>query len=290
MIKATTSDGGITHSTTGTFTDPGAAKWMGERIRTESGRLGRKLPIHGEPMKHSDQDAATNPDVFLPTRRSLIDRLKDWEDRDSWQEFFDTYWKLIFSVAMKAGLNNAEAEEVVQETMLSLAKKMDAFRYDPERCSFKGWLMHMTRLRILDQFRKRKPDYYRDLGQAADRDKRTATIERIAADPATDALEAIWDREWQQNLIEVTMERVKPKVRADHYQMFYMTVIQGKSCQRAAELLGTSTAQVYVARHRVGKLVKLERQAIEAEHASGLLPGEKRVPAAANSGLIPPSG
>ena len=77
------------------------------------------------------------PDRWIPTRRSLISRLRNWEDHTSWQEFFDTYWKLIYAVALKSGLNNTEAEDVVQETVLSIAKKMPSYEYDPARCSFK---------------------------------------------------------------------------------------------------------------------------------------------------------
>ncbi len=52
---------------------------------------------------------------FIPTRDSLLSRLKDWNDRDSWKEFFETYWKLIYRTALQAGLNEAEAQDVVQE-------------------------------------------------------------------------------------------------------------------------------------------------------------------------------
>ena len=55
-----------------------------------------------------------NADELIPTRWSLICRLKDWNDQVGWREFFDTYWKLIYSVAIKAGLTDAEAQDVVQ--------------------------------------------------------------------------------------------------------------------------------------------------------------------------------
>src|SRR6478672_13648173 len=94
---------------------------------------------------------------LLATRRSLVDRLANWDDRKRWQEFFDTYWKLIFSAARKSGLTEVEAQEVVQETIITVAKKVGQLRYDPARGSFKGWLLHITRWRIADQFRKRQP-------------------------------------------------------------------------------------------------------------------------------------
>ena len=59
----------------------------------------------------------------IPTRHSLLNRLKDWRDEASWREFFETYWELIYNVARKAGLNDAEAQDVVQETVIAVAKR-----------------------------------------------------------------------------------------------------------------------------------------------------------------------
>jgi len=62
---------------------------------------------------------------FLVTRRSLVERLADWRDQKNWQEFFETYWKLIYSVAVKAGLTDSEAQDVVQETIITVAKRVE---------------------------------------------------------------------------------------------------------------------------------------------------------------------
>jgi hypothetical protein len=62
---------------------------------------------------------------LLATRRSLVERLADWGDQLRWQEFFDTYWKLIYSAARQSGLTNAEAQEVVQVTVITVAKNID---------------------------------------------------------------------------------------------------------------------------------------------------------------------
>src|SRR5262245_6158027 len=100
---------------------------------------------------------ARNADELIRTRATLLLRLKDWQDQASWEQFFDTYWKLIYGFARKAELTEQEAQDVVQETMFAVAKHMPAFTYNPARGSFKGWLMNMARWRIVDQLRKRKP-------------------------------------------------------------------------------------------------------------------------------------
>ena len=68
---------------------------------------------------HTKAPMTIRHDPFIPTRWSLISRLKDWDDRESWKNFFDTYWKLIYGAAIKAGLSDVEAEEVVQETVIT---------------------------------------------------------------------------------------------------------------------------------------------------------------------------
>src|SRR5215213_1869068 len=99
-----------------------------------------------------------NRNEFLPTRWSLLSRLKDWDDQESWRQFFDAYWQLIYNTGCKAGLSHAEAQEVVQEVIISVAKKMGEFKADPASGSFKAWLLNITRWRITDQFRRRVRD------------------------------------------------------------------------------------------------------------------------------------
>src|SRR5690242_9572783 len=95
-----------------------------------------------------------NAEQALQTHWSLIERLKDWDDQTSWRDFFTTYRGLIYSVALKAGLTATEAQEVVQETVIAVAKKMPDFKCDRAAGSFKGFLLQITGRRITDQFRK----------------------------------------------------------------------------------------------------------------------------------------
>src|SRR5215471_17185777 len=94
-------------------------------------------------------------DPQLQTRSSLLNRLKSGDDPQSWQEFYDTYGGLIRFFAGKAGLTVDEAEEVVQETAIGVARRLPEFTYDPKVCRFKTWLLNLTRWRIQNQLRKR---------------------------------------------------------------------------------------------------------------------------------------
>src|SRR6476646_10453125 len=199
---------------------------------------------------------------LLATRRSLVDRLGHWEDQARWQEFFETYWKLIYSVARKSGLNDAEAQDVVQETVITVAKKIDKLRYDPTVGSFKGWLLNIARWRIADQFRKRAPSQDQ-IGYTSD-EGRTATIERIA-DSNAENLDELWEEEWQQNLLAAAMTRVKKKVAPKHFQIFDCSVRKEWPAQKVAAALGVSVGQVYLVRHRVAALLKKEVKTLQKD-------------------------
>jgi RNA polymerase sigma-70 factor (ECF subfamily) len=202
----------------------------------------------------SDTDA-------LNTRHSLISRLRNLDDKESWQDFFDTYWKLIFSVARKAGLTEQEAEEVVQETTIAVSKYIGDYRYDPKVCSFKNWLMHKTRWRIIDQVRKRPPNFVQRLEPSSETSG-TSMLERIP-DPETLELDAVWEEEWRKNLVDAAMERVKRRIKPEHYQIFYLSAVRNLGLKRIAETMGVNIAQVYLVRHRVAKLIQKEVQLLE---------------------------
>ena len=199
----------------------------------------------------------------IPTRRSLIARLKNWDDDRSWKDFFDSYWKLIYAVARKAGLSDAEAQDVVQEVVIKVSQKISDLKYDPAIGSFKGWLLTMTRWRISDQFRKRMPvaRARRHSGESA---RRTATIDRIP-DPAGIPLESIWDEEWQRNLLGMALAKVKQETNPRHYQIFDCYVMKGWSVAKVVETLGISAGQVYLAKHRVGKVLRREMEHLQRE-------------------------
>ena len=215
------------------------------------------------------------PDPFIPTRQSLLSRLKVWDDHESWRDFFDTYWRLIYGLAVKSGLTNTEAEDVVQETLLAVAKEMPDFKYDPARGSFKGWLLEITRRRIANQVRRRLKHRHAAAGPLAGEatrqpsaarsepdQRRTATVERVP-DPNSDDLDRLWDQDWQRNLLEAASVRVKKRVNAKQYQMFNLYVMMQWPMNQVKKTLGVSAAQVYMAKMRISRLIKREVGALE---------------------------
>ena len=193
---------------------------------------------------------------FLPTRQSLLSRLKDADDSRSWQDFFNSYWKLIYGVAVKSGLHEVEAQEVVQETVIAVSKKMPGFKYDPAIGSFKAWLLNQTRWRIQDQFRKRKRDA-KARPPATHENDPNLFIESIP-DPATQHLDRVWDEEWHHHVLQTALDKVRPRVNARQYQIFDLYVNKQWPVQKIQKTLKVTSTQIYLAKHRITALIREE--------------------------------
>jgi RNA polymerase sigma-70 factor (ECF subfamily) len=198
----------------------------------------------------------------LATRASLLDRLKDLEDQAGWQEFFDTYWRLIYGVALKAGLTEAEAQDAVQETIISAAKHLPGFHYDPKVCSFKTWLLRLARWRIIDQLRKRLPAGQCVEAAAEDDTTATALLDRLSGGVAPD-LERVWGEEWERLVLAAAIDRARQQVRPEQFQIFDLYALKGMPASEVARLLGISVARVYLAKHRVATVVRAEALRLE---------------------------
>src|SRR5262245_44277390 len=164
-------------------------------------------------------------DEFIPTRQSLLSRLKHWDDQESWRDFFDTYWKFLYCIALKAGLSDADARDVVQETVVAVAKGLRDGRFkSAQGSSFKAWLQLIVRRRVASHLRKGFLPMA-DCDANSDDTARTPTIERIA-DPGAEIVREIWDEEWSKNLADAAIERVKSRVGAKQFQMFDLYVLK----------------------------------------------------------------
>ena len=201
----------------------------------------------------------------LPTRDSLLNRIKDLGDDASWRDFFETYWELIYNLARKAGLTDPEAQDVVQDTVIAVSRNIGTFRTGADRGSFKAWLKQQTRWRIADQFRKRDKfarspgpgDADHQRAQAADDQTGTATINRIS-DPATLDTDATWDAEWERHLLKVALERMKARVSVKQFQMFDLHALQGLSAKETARAVGASVMAVHMGTSRLRRLLRKE--------------------------------
>jgi len=219
----------------------------------------------------------------LATRPSLLARLKDWSQQTAWREFDHDYAPLLRNVARKAGLNEAEADEVAQETLIAVAKKIGEFKHAGNRGSFRAWLFQQARWRITDQFRARErasphaqplshPTEERRGSPVEGEHEDECAIGRVisqasrAAAPETDpAFERLWAEEWEEHVRQSALARVKRQVSARQFQLFDLHVLQDMSVRNTAHAAGASMAAVYMAKSRVRRLFKRELKALKAQ-------------------------
>jgi RNA polymerase sigma-70 factor (ECF subfamily) len=204
-----------------------------------------------------DTPSATE-DSFLPTRSSLLTRLKQWDDTECWREFFDTYGRVIHGLSLKAGLNRSEAEDVVQETMVAVAKQMPSFFYDRNRGTFKGWLFTITRRCIWRQLAKRERNPAQPTSDSGDDELISHShIPHLG-------LEDCWEQEWRGHLVTMALDRVRRRVSAKQFQMFDLYVTQNQPMEIVTRTLGVNRAQVYMAKLRLSAQLRKEIIALEA--------------------------
>ena len=198
-------------------------------------------------------------DSFLPTRSSLLSRLKNASDAAGWQYFVDNYGRLIFQVCMKTGLTRQEAEDIVQDTVAAVAKQMPRFEYDRSKGSFKGWLARGARNHIADYLEKKSRETARRVELPEEK------AQAIAGDQEGGSLDEVWESEWRQHLMARALRCVQQQLPARSVQIFQMSAVDGWSTEKIAAALRLSRPQVYLARHRAARLVKKEIARLQKE-------------------------
>lgn len=203
----------------------------------------------------------------LQTRQTLLSRLRDLGDDESWRRFFDLYWRLLYNFARKSGLDDHAAREIVQDTVVSMARKMPEYHYDPEKGTFRQWLMRITRRRIVDHLRRQ----YRQPPRA---DLMPEALEELPehADAVTDqtqALEDAWNQEWEKATFEAALSHVRETTNPRHFQAFDYCVLKEWPATKVAATLGMNRAQVYLAKHRVAQAMKRAVRQIEEQRSHG---------------------
>jgi RNA polymerase sigma factor (sigma-70 family) len=209
-----------------------------------------------------------DPASTLRTRPTLLFRLRDWKDESSWSEFYRLYHNFILGLALRSGLSHADAEEVTQDVFKRVAETVHEFESNPARGTFRGWLATLTRWRIMDKHRARRPDQRPTPRPEPATDDRTRTIERLP-DPSANAQpwgdEGVEESEWKQHVLETALARLARRVPAKHYQLFDLYARQDWPVLRISRELGVNPATVYVVSHRLTKQLKAEVALLEQQ-------------------------
>jgi RNA polymerase sigma factor (sigma-70 family) len=211
---------------------------------------------------------STTIDDPLETRRSLLSRLRNLDDRESWSTFLDLYSRLLYNVARRAGCGESDAQDIVQETVVAVAREIPRFVYDPARGSFKQWLFRIARRRIADHFRRtyRQPPRSPISLELMEDDEAVLPPAAAVSD-----LDLAWDEEWERSIFAAAVERVRTTANPRHFQVFDYCVLKAWPAGKVAATLGLNVAQVYLARHRVSHSVKLAAREINEQRSRGIL-------------------
>ena len=189
------------------------------------------------------------------TRVTLLGRLRrDPTDQAAWAEFVDQYGPRIYTWCRKWNLQEADAQDVTQNVLLKLARKMGEFTYDPSR-SFRAWLKTLTHHAWSDFLESRaRPG----LGSG---DSHAADI--LHSLEAREDLVRQLEEEFDRELLREAMLRVRLRVAPQTWQAFTLTALEGLSGAEAAERIPMQVAQVFVAKRRVQKMLREEVARLE---------------------------
>lgn len=187
------------------------------------------------------------------TRSSLLVRLQDPADQAAWLEFTQMYSPIIYRAARYKGLQDADAQDIVQQVLLSTAGALQKRPHDRDRAKFRTWLAHVTRNATLNALMRAKPD--RGCGDSA-------AVDLLHKIPSPSNDEEIWLREEQNEMFRMAATRIAEEFEPDTWRSFWLTTVEGRSPEATAEQLGKRVGSVYAARSRIMRRLREEVQRI----------------------------
>lgn len=192
---------------------------------------------------------------FPDTRPSLIVTLGgDVEATSAWREFFDRYAPAIYRVARMRGLAHDDAEDIVQQTMVSISSHIGDFRYDRDRGRFRNWVRTIAENKIRSMWRKRPASQ--------------AGLSQLDALPdGAPSVEDLWEEEWRIQDLNWCLDQVERDVSPRRMEAFRKYVLEGIPAEEVARQMEMSVGNVYVTRHTV--LSKIRRKAAELNARAG---------------------
>ncbi len=193
---------------------------------------------------------------FPETRASLIQRIACTEDAQAWDDFLRLYQPVVYRLAVRQGLQHADAEELVQDVMLAVARKVEAWDPNPERGRFRSWLSRIARNLIINYLTRRK------LQTWGTGDSGMQSLLEQQGDP--DGTLSNWlELEYRRSLIQYAANIVQIDVHERTWSAFWLSTIDEVPIAEVAHRLGMSVGSVYVARNRIVARLRAEVRRIE---------------------------
>ena len=198
------------------------------------------------------------------TRHSLILRLRDSADEIAWREFAALYEPLVYQLARRKGLQDADARDLCQDVLLAVARAAERWDPDPSKGSFRGWLSRVARNLLINFLTRREQP-----GTG-----RTSIVELLDAQSKPDpSATHLFEIEYRRRLFQWAAEKVEQEFTPDTWQAFKRTAVDGETPAKVAQHLGMSIGAVYIARSRV--MARIRRQVEQLGDEATSLFGEE---------------
>ena len=182
------------------------------------------------------------------TRHSLILRLKDRSD-DAWEEFVGIYERALQRYCISRGLQEADASDVTQEVLSAVERRIDTWKNDPSKGSFRGWLFRVARNVAVDKLL--------ELSKKVSASGDTRVVKALAEHPeSTEQQLSAFRLEYRRALLNWAAEQVRPDFNAKTWQAFWLTAIDGKKPDEVAREINMSVGGVYTSKCRVVARIK----------------------------------
>ena len=188
----------------------------------------------------------------LPTRATLLQKIRDPADEAAWGEFVELYTPLIYGFCKRQGLQHADSADVVQDSLRAIANGIGKFEYDPERASFRAWLYTVARSK-LNTHLKRSLKHPAGTGRT--------TVQRFIEEQAGPEDLADWELDYRRHMFQWATEKIRHEFGEAVWKAFWKTAVEEQEPQDVARDLDMKPGSVYVAKFRV---IKRLREKIES--------------------------
>lgn len=191
------------------------------------------------------------------TRPSLLLRLRDASDERAWSDFVAVYEPVIYRTVKRRGMQDADAREIVQEVLMSVAAAIDRFDITGNG-SFRGWLNRITRNATIDRLRtvQSRREMIGGSGVARVMDTVVSNNDNFPGNEHDSALSHAFDSEHRQQLFRWAAGKVRSRTGENNWIAFWRTAVEDQSIADVAAQLGISEGAVYVARCRILKRIR----------------------------------
>ena len=180
----------------------------------------------------------------MDTSASLLERLRGPADPAAWGRFVELYTPLLYGWACRAGLQEADAADLVQDVLTLLFRKLPEFEYDRRR-SFRGWLRTVALNKLREGRRRRAPV--------------TAGGGSALADlPGADDVVELEEADYRRHLVQQALRTLQGEFPPGTWAAFREYVLTGRPAEAVATELGVRVGTVYAAKSRVLSRLRCE--------------------------------